>query len=57
MMKVIADESYLAQSMLLSKFLRMQQVLEDKKTEVIIEVLEKKIKDHVAALEKKDFVL
>jgi hypothetical protein len=57
MMKVIADESYLAQSMLLSKFLRMQQVLEDKKTEVIIEVLEKKIKDHEAALEKKDFVL
>jgi hypothetical protein len=56
-MKVIADESYFAQSMLLSKALRMQQDLEDKKTEVIIEGLEKKIKDHEAALEKKDFVL
>jgi hypothetical protein len=56
-MKVIVDESYFAQSMLLSKALRMQQDLEDKKTEVIIEGLEKKIKDHEAALEKKDFVL
>jgi chromosome segregation ATPase len=44
-------------SMLLSKALRMQQDLEDKKIEVIIEGLEKKIKDHEAALEKKDFVL
>jgi chromosome segregation ATPase len=35
----------------------MQQDLEDKKNEVIIEGLEKKIKDHEAALEKKDFVL
>jgi chromosome segregation ATPase len=35
----------------------MQQDLEDKKNEVIIECLEKKIKDHEAALEKKDFVL
>jgi chromosome segregation ATPase len=43
--------------MLLSKALRMQQDLEDKKTEVIIEGLERKIKDHEAALEKKDFVL
>jgi hypothetical protein len=56
-MKVIADEGYFAQSMLLSKALRMQQDLEDKKTEVIIEGLERKIKDHEAALEKKDFVL
>jgi chromosome segregation ATPase len=37
--------------------LRMQQDLEDKKNEVIIEGLENKIKDHKAALEKKDFVL
>jgi chromosome segregation ATPase len=43
--------------MLLSKALRMQQDLEDKKNEVIIEGLESKIKDHEAALEKKDFVL
>jgi hypothetical protein len=41
--------------MLLSKALRMQQDLEDKKHEVIIEGLERKIKDQAAALEKKDF--
>ena len=35
----------------------MQQNLEDKKNEVIIEGLENKIKDHEAALEKKDFVI
>jgi ribosomal protein L24 len=35
----------------------MQQDLEDKKNEVIIEGLESKIKDHEAALENKDFVL
>jgi hypothetical protein len=35
----------------------MQQDLEDKKNEVIIEGLESKIKDHEAALEKKNFVL
>jgi hypothetical protein len=56
-MKVIVDEGYFAQSMLLSKALRMQQDLKDKKNEVIIEGLESKIKDHEAALEKKDFVL
>jgi hypothetical protein len=43
--------------MLLSKALRMQQDLEDKKNEVIIEGLESKIKDHEAALQKKDFIL
>jgi hypothetical protein len=56
-MKVVSDEGCFAQSMLLSKALRMQQDLEDKKNEVIIEGLESKIKDHEAALEKKDFVL
>jgi hypothetical protein len=35
----------------------MQQDLEDKKNEVIIEGLENKIKDHEASLEKKDFRL
>ena len=35
----------------------MQQDLEVKKNEVIIEALEKKIKDHEATLEKKNFVL
>jgi hypothetical protein len=35
----------------------MQQDLEDKKNEIIIEGLEKKIKDHEATLEKKDFTL
>jgi chromosome segregation ATPase len=44
-------------SMLLSKALRMQRDLEDKRHEVIIEGLESKIKDHEAALEKKDFEL
>jgi hypothetical protein len=43
--------------MLLSKALRMQHDLEDKKHEVVIEGLESKIKDHEAALEKKDFEL
>ena len=46
-----------AQSMLLSKSLRMQHDLEDKKHEVIIEGLESKIKDQAATLEKKDFEL
>jgi hypothetical protein len=41
-----------AQSMLLSKALKMQKDLEDKKHEVIIESLESKIKDQTAALEK-----
>jgi hypothetical protein len=53
----ISDEGYFAQSMLLSRALRMQQDLEDKKNEVIIEGLESKIKDHEASLEKKDFLL
>jgi hypothetical protein len=35
----------------------MQQDLEDKKNKIIIEGLEKKIKDHEATLEKRDFVL
>ena len=35
----------------------MQQYLKDKKNEIIIEGLEKKIKDHEATLEKKDFAL
>jgi hypothetical protein len=43
--------------MLLSKALRIQQDLEDKEHEVIIENLESKIKDQSAALEKKDFEL
>jgi hypothetical protein len=43
--------------MLLTKALRMQQDLEGKKHEVIIEGLESKIKDQVVALEKKDFEL
>jgi chromosome segregation ATPase len=45
------------QSMLLSKALRMQQDIEDKKHEVIIEGLENKIKDQATALERKDFEL
>jgi hypothetical protein len=52
-----SDVSLFSQSMLLSKALRMQQDLEDKKNEVIIEGLESKIKDYEASLEKKDFLL
>jgi hypothetical protein len=43
--------------MLLSKALRMQEDLEDKKNEIIIEGLESKIKDYEASLEKKHFLL
>jgi hypothetical protein len=43
--------------MLLSKALRMQQDLEDKKNEIIIGGLENKMKDYEASLEKKDFLL
>jgi chromosome segregation ATPase len=43
--------------MLLSKALRMQQDLEDKKHDIIIEGLESKMKDQATALEKKDFEL
>jgi hypothetical protein len=39
--------------MLLSKALRMQQDLEDKKNEIIIEGMENKIKVYEASLEKK----
>jgi hypothetical protein len=47
---------YFVQSMLLSKALQMQQDLEDKKNEIIIEGLESKIKEYEASLEKKDFL-
>jgi hypothetical protein len=43
--------------MLLSKALRMQQDLEDKKNDIIIEGLENRIKDYKVSLEKKDFLL
>jgi hypothetical protein len=52
-----SEVSLFPQSMLLSKALRMQQDLEDKKNEIIIEGLECKIKDCEASLEKKDFLL
>jgi hypothetical protein len=41
----------------LSKALKMQQDLEDKRQEVIIENLENKIKEQSAAIEKKDLEL
>jgi hypothetical protein len=57
-MKIVFWWSLFYQSLQLSKVLRMQQDLKDKKNEkIIIEVLEKKIKDHEATLEKKNFVL
>jgi chromosome segregation ATPase len=43
--------------MLLSKALKMQQDLEDKKYEVIIENLESKIKEQTTTIEKKNFEL
>jgi hypothetical protein len=52
-----SDVGLFLQSMLLSKTLRIQQDLEDKKNEIIIEGLENKIKDYEASLEKKDFLL
>jgi hypothetical protein len=52
----ISDEGYFAQSMLLSKALRMQQDIKDTNNEIIIEGLEKKIKDQEASLEKKYFL-
>jgi hypothetical protein len=52
-----SDEGLLVQSMLLSKAMRMQQDLEDKKNKIIIEGLENKIKDYEASLENKDFLL
>jgi hypothetical protein len=42
------------QSMLLSKALKMQQDLEDKKHEVIIENLDSKIKEQSAAIQTSD---
>jgi hypothetical protein len=48
-----SDVGLFLQSMLLSKALRMQQDLENKKNEIIIEGLENKIKDYEASLEKK----
>jgi hypothetical protein len=41
---VFSDECYFFQGLLLSKTLRMQQDLEDKKNEAIIEGLESKLK-------------
>jgi hypothetical protein len=52
-----SEVNLFSQSMLLSKALRMQQDLEDKKNEIIIECLESKINDYEASLEKKDFLL
>jgi hypothetical protein len=45
------------QSMMLSQALKMQQDLEDKKHEVIIENLESKLKEQSATIEKKNFEL
>ena len=51
-----SDVGLFLQSMLLSKALRMQKDLKDKKNEIIIEGLESKIKDYETSLEK-DFLL
>jgi hypothetical protein len=49
-MKTCLTKVVFVQSMLLSKALKMQQDLEDKKHEVIIENLESKIKEQSAAI-------
>jgi hypothetical protein len=54
---MFSDEGLPVQSMLLSKALQIQQDLEDKKNEIIVEGLENKIKEYEASLEKKDFLL
>jgi hypothetical protein len=51
-MKTCLTKVVYVQSMLLSKALKMQQDLEDKKHEVIIENLESKIKEQLATIEK-----
>jgi uncharacterized membrane protein YhiD involved in acid resistance len=56
-MKTFLTKVVYAQSMLLSKALKMQQDLEDKKHEVIIGNLESKIKEQSATIEKKNFEL
>ena len=56
-MKACLTKVVYVQSMLLSKALKMQQDLEDKKHEVIIENLEGKIKEQSATIEKKNFEL
>jgi hypothetical protein len=48
-----SDEGLFVQSMLLSKALRMQQDLEDKKNEIIIEGLENKLKTMKLPLRRK----
>jgi hypothetical protein len=55
--KYFLTKAICPQSMLLSKALKMQQDLEDKRQEVIIENLENKIKEQSAAIEKKDLEL
>jgi hypothetical protein len=56
-MKTFLTKVIYAQSMLLSKALKMQQDLEDKKHEVIIGNLERKIKEQSTIIEKKNFEL
>jgi hypothetical protein len=56
-MEISLTKAVYLQSMLLSKALKMQQDLEDKKHEAIIENLESKIKEQSAIIERKDFEL
>ena len=56
-MKMLLTKTVFVQSMLLSKALKMQQDLEDKKHEAIIGNLESKIKEQSVIIEKKDFEL
>jgi hypothetical protein len=55
--KYFLTKAICPQSILLSNALKMQQDLEDKRQEVIIENLENKIKEQSATIEKKDLEL
>jgi hypothetical protein len=54
---MFSNEGYLSAEYAVEQALKMQQDLEDKKHEVIIENLENKIKEQSVAIEKKDFEL
>jgi hypothetical protein len=54
---MFSNEGYLSTEHTFEQGIKMQQDLEDKRHEVIIENLENKIKEQSTAIEKKDFEL
>jgi hypothetical protein len=55
--KIFSNEGYLSTEYTFEQGIKMQQDLEDKRQEVIIENLENKIKEQSTAIEKKDLEL